>query len=383
MLATLRWLLPAVVPCALFALHVRRTRHREPPALLVATFVFGAMAAGAAALVVAYAEALTGLDVRVAVAGPSGALVFVFLVTAPLQQAAQAAATWPAFLSRHFDEPSDGVVYASASGLGFSAVEVASVIHRFPDGAIWIARALLAVPADLFCACLWGYALGRARHSRERLPLFPAGFVCAVAVQGLYEHFVYGRGPGALLAVLPLLAAMAAVAWLIGRDLRTRGERALSIPSSRLARLAPPPSLTAVRAALRSADDEPVRVGWIALGALVTLGAMITGVAAGVLAAHALKVDLSTVDEHEVAAAAPVLLLGVGLLAAFPASGWLIARAASVHSLLEPALAAALALGVTLVVLGIAAPFTVVFAIALSPIAWVLSCAGAWVGRDF
>jgi RsiW-degrading membrane proteinase PrsW (M82 family) len=382
-LATVRWLLPATLPCVLFALHVRRMRRREPPALLVGTFVFGAMAAAAAALVVSYAEALTGLDVRVAVAGPSGALVFVFLVVAPLQQAVQAAATWPAFLSRHFDEPSDGVVYAAASALGFSAVQTATVIHRFTDGPIWIARALLAVPADLFCACLWGYALGRARHSRERLPLFPAAFVCAVAVQGFYEHFVYGRAPGALLAVLPLLAAMAAIAWLIGRDLRTRGERAFSIPSSRLARLAPPPSLTAVRAALRSADDEPVRIGWIALGALVTLGAMITGVAAGVLAAHALKVDLSTVDEHEVAAAAPVLLLGVGLLASFPASGWLVARAASAHSLLEPALAAALALGITLVVLGIAAPFTVVFAIALSPIAWVLSCAGAWVGRDF
>jgi hypothetical protein len=34
------------------------------------------------------------------------------------------------------------------------------------------------------------------------------------------------------------------------------------------------------------------------------------------------------------------------------------------------------------VTLGFAAPFTVVFALALSPIAWVLSCAGAWVGRE-
>ncbi len=41
-----------------------------------------------------------------------------------------------------------------------------------------------------------------------------------------------------------------------------------------------------------------------------------------------------------------------------------------------------LALVVTLVALGFAAPFTVVFALALSPIAWVLSCVGAWVGRE-
>jgi hypothetical protein len=36
----------------------------------------------------------------------------------------------------------------------------------------------------------------------------------------------------------------------------------------------------------------------------------------------------------------------------------------------------------TVVTLGIVAPFSVVFALALSPIAWVLSCAGAWMGLE-
>ncbi len=108
---------------------------------------------------------------------------------------------------------------------------------------------------------------------------------------------------------------------------------------------------------------------------------MITGLAAGVVAARLLHIDLSMVDEHEVSAAAPVLLLGIGLLASFPVSGWLVARAAGVRTLLEPALAAVLALVVTLLALGVAAPFTVVFVLALSPIAWVLSCLGAWMAR--
>ena len=55
------------------------------------------------------------------------------------------------------------------------------------------------------------------------------------------------------------------------------------------------------------------------------------------------------------------------------------ARASNVRTLLEPALASILALVVTLVALGFAAPFAVIFGLALSPIAWVLSCAGAWV----
>jgi hypothetical protein len=143
-----------------------------------------------------------------------------------------------------------------------------------------------------------------------------------------------------------------------------------------------PASLSAVRAALTPGLDEPVKVGWVLFGALVTIGAMIVGVAAGVLAARAMHIDLSLVDEHDAAAAAPALLLVVGLLLSFPASGWLIARAAGVHSLLEPALAAMLALVVAVVSLGFAAPFTVVFALAVSPVAWLLACVGAWIGRE-
>ena len=145
-----------------------------------------------------------------------------------------------------------------------------------------------------------------------------------------------------------------------------------------VARLSQPPSLSAVRSALRRAD-EPVKVRWIVLGALVTLGAMIVGLAGGVVAAHVLHIDLSAVNEHELSTAAPAVLLGLGLLGSFPTSGWLVARASNVRTLLEPALASILALVVTLVALGFAAPFAVIFGLALSPIAWVLSCAGAWV----
>jgi RsiW-degrading membrane proteinase PrsW (M82 family) len=387
-LATLRWLLPATLPAAIFAALVHRTdARREPPWLVVLTFALGSAAALVSLVVIGRAAALTGLDVRVSAAGESGALVFLFLVVTPAKEAAKVAAAWPAFLSKHFDEPYDGVVYAAAASLGFAAVENGFVLHTHPTGAIWLARVLVALPAHVFFASLWGYALGRAKHSKDRIPIFPAAFVTTIAVHGLYAHFVYGRGPGALLAVLPLLAVMGVVAGLLARDLRMRGDRPSRIPSSsggRLSRLsiaAGPPSLSAVRSALTRAD-EPVKVRWVLLGALVTIGAMIIGLGAGVLAAHLLHIDLSTVDEHDLRSASPVLLLGVGLLASFPTSGWLVARAAAVHTLLEPALASVLALVATLVALGFAAPVTVVFGLALSPIAWVLSCLGAWVGRE-
>jgi RsiW-degrading membrane proteinase PrsW (M82 family) len=385
-LETLRWLLLAILPAALFAVLVHRTdENREPPWLVILTFALGAIAGLVEQLITIRLAAVTGLDMRVSVAGEGGALVFLFLVVAPTQEAGKVAAAWPAFLSSHFDEPYDGVVYSAASALGFAAVENGFVLHGHPAGAIWIARALLSLPAHVFFACLWGYALGRAKHRKDRIPLFPVAFLASIAGHGLYAHFVYGRGPGALLAVTPLLAMMGLVTWLLGRDLQTRGGRLSEVPSvssGRLSRLSvAPPSLSAVRSALMRAD-EPVKVRWIAFGALITIGAMLVGLAAGVIAAHAMHVDLSTVDDHDVGAAAPVLLLGIGLLASFPTSGWLIARAAAVRTLLEPALATVVALIVTVAALGLAAPVTVVFALALSPIAWVLACFGAWIARD-
>jgi hypothetical protein len=87
------------------------------------------------------------------------------------------------------------------------------------------------------------------------------------------------------------------------------------------------------------------------------------------------------VDESDVTTTGPVALLGSGLLAAFPVSGYLIAKASSLHTLLEPALATALALILTMAALGAAAPVALVFALAFSPIALGLAIAGAWVGR--
>jgi RsiW-degrading membrane proteinase PrsW (M82 family) len=388
MLTIVRWLFPAVLPAALCAVLVHRTARREPPWLVSATFVLGAAASLLVTYVTRRAAALTGLDIRAFAAGGSDALVFSFLVLAPMQEAGKAAAAWPAFLTKHIDQSYDGVVYAAASSLGFAAVENGLVLYAHASDAgfgIWLSRALLALPAHVFFACLWGYALGRARRGRLRVPIFPTAFVAAIAARGLYAYFVYGRGPGALLAVTPLLAAMGVVAWVLGRDLRERDARSARTPPSsrrwsRLSAAAQPPSLSAVRAALRRAD-EPIQVRWVLFGALVNVGGMLAGLAAGVLAAHLLHIDLSTVDEHDVRAAAPALLLGAGLLASFPTSGWLIARAAGVPTLLEPALATVLALVLTLAGLAAAAPFAVVFGLALSPIAWVLACAGAWLGR--
>jgi len=388
-LGFLRWFVPAVLPASLLAVGVWRTDlRREPPWLVTLTFALGAVFGSVALFLERRAAVWSGLDVRAAVSGDAGSLLFLFALVAPLRETAKVSAAWGAFRSRHFDEPYDGLVYAGAAALGFAALENATVLREHTTGLVWIARALIALPAHLFFACAWGYALGRAHQMKTPGSLFPATWVAATAGHALYIHFVYGRGPGALLAVLPLLLAMGGITWVAAKDLRARdarpssrdgargGASRLSVPSS----LGRPPSLTTVRDALRRAD-HPIMVRWILFGAVVTLGAMLAGFAASIAFGHWAKIDFALVDEHDVSTTAPVALLGAGILAAFPVSGFLVARASSVPTLLEPALASAVAIGSTLVVLGLTAPVALVFALAFSPIAWGLSCAGAWIGR--
>lgn len=387
MLSFLRWFLPAALPAALLAFGVHRSARRREPAWLVTTvFVLGAVFAGAAFFIESRAARWTGLDLRANVSGQAGALLFLYALVAPVREAAKVSATWVAFRTRHFDEPYDGVVYASASALGFAMVENAVVLHAHATGGVWLARVALALPAHLFFACAWGYALGRAKQRKRPGPIFPVTWIGAVVGHGLYIHFVYGRGPGALLAVLPLLVAMGVAAAFAARDLRQRGDA--REPGERLSRVSftsldvfsNPPSFRNVREALRR-REEPLKVRWVVYGAVVTLGAMIVGLAGSVAFGNWAHVDFSLVDEHAVSTTAPVALLGAGLLAAFPVSGFLVARASAARTLLEPAMATGLAIVITLALLGLAAPVALVFALAFSPVAWALACAGAWVGR--
>jgi RsiW-degrading membrane proteinase PrsW (M82 family) len=388
----LRWIGPGIVPALLvLALVYFTDRRREPLPLVLLTFALGGVGKGVTWYAQLRAEAWTGLDVSSLVAGNAGALLFLFGFVAPVREASKVAAMWPAFRSKHFDEPIDGIVYSSAAALGFACVENALILRAHPVGWIWIARALLALPAHVFFAATWGYALGRAKRIKRPGAIFPAAWLVATAAHGLYAHLVYGRSEGALIGTLPLLLAMAVVTFFAVRDLRARGD-ATAAQSGRGSRtsvllervsslyVSGPPSLQTVKEALRR-EGQPITLRWVIFGALVTIGAMTAGLALSVAFGHYTHVDFSVVDEHDVTTTAPVALLGAGLLLAFPVSGYLIARASNLPTLLEPALASGLAIVLTLVLLGLAAPVALVFALAFSPIAWGLACAGAWIGR--
>lgn len=385
MLPLLRWLVPSLVPALLLAVVVVRSdRTREPLGMVAFTFALGGLLGYAALFVEGKIAALADLSLETRVAGEAGALVFTFALAAPLREAAKVAATWVAFRSRHFDEAYDGLVYPASAALGFAAVENALMLHASASaGAIAFLRAGMALPAHVFFACAWGYALGRARIAeRRRASAFPIAWLASALTHALYLHFVYGRGPGAIVAAVPLLLAMGLITWIGARDLRRRDDAPSRLRLSRLSVEVPqPPSFKAVRAALSRAD-QPILTGWIVLGALTSVGAMLVGVAAAVAIGHYAHVDFAAVDEQDLGTTLPVAVLGVGLLGSFPVSGYLVARASGARTLLEPALGTAIALVLAVISFGAMAPTALVFAVAFTPIAFSLACLGAWVGRS-
>ena len=80
--------------------------------------------------------------------------------------------------------------------------------------------------------------------------------------------------------------------------------------------------------------------------------------------------------------AVPLVLLGTSVLLAFPLSGFLMARASSALTVLEPALATLATMAVLVVISSLTAPVAVLFALAVAPVAVGLACGGAWIGLE-
>jgi hypothetical protein len=365
-----------LVPLALaFLLWRRASRLRRVPPRFTLTMV---AAGGVVGLLAFYGERLvlgwTGLSLH---ASPEGggamsALLAMMVFAAPLEEGLKVLVVWPLFTARRILTPRLGITYAACAASGFAAVEsLLATLHADGSG-LFVARQSIGIFAHLFFAGVWGYALGAGRRSRGRW--FGASWILATILHGLFDHVVFGRGPGVLVAAAPMLAVMAVLSWIALRDVAPRPDAPAST------RFVPePPSLNAMRRAL-SRSDRPLMIHWIAIGALVTLGLMLVGLALAVYAGHQIGIDFALADEEDMRSSGPLILLGSGMLAAFPLAGYLVARASGASSVLEPAMGAGVAIAAVVGVLSVTAPIAVAFALAVAPVAFVLACTGAWFG---
>jgi RsiW-degrading membrane proteinase PrsW (M82 family) len=193
-LAALAVVLPFVLSLA-WLFFVRRfdRAQPEPWSIVAATFMLGGASVVPAALAeVGWSRLSPWLDPSLATMGgrivalPLALPVFA-LVVGLSEEGAKLLGAWSlAFHRREFDEPVDGIVYGSASALGFAAIENVKyfAVGRL-DGALVATRMFVTLPAHIFFGAIWGYALGR-KLIDSRTPLL-AYLVLAAIVHGAFD----------------------------------------------------------------------------------------------------------------------------------------------------------------------------------------------------
>jgi hypothetical protein len=316
------------------------------------------------------------LSFSAARSGDTGAIAAMLLMAAPIEEGLKALLVWPSYVKRQILTSRLGLTFAVSAGAGFAGGEAFAVLAQHPLDALFTLRVVLGLPAHLFFAGLWGFALG-SRRGRDRW--FPLAWSCSVVLHGLYAHIVMGRGPALLIAAVPVLALMVVAGLMVVRALN-QGTSSSGSSSSRF-NGPPVPSMSSMRAALQR-PERPLMLHWIGLGALVTLGLVIVALASAVYLGHRLGIDFSLANESNLRSMGPLALLGSFVLLAFPCSGYLIARASAAQSVLEPAMASGLALLLVMVMLSVTEPVALVVAVAVAPVAFALACGGAWFALD-
>lgn len=376
------WLVLCAVPSVLWLRFIWRVPPERDPAYAVwGTAAFGMALAIGASFLHHFVVRLTGLEEQVATFGAPGGLAFMLVFSSPLAEGSKVAAAWPAFRSSHFDEEFDGILYATAAATGFAVGQAAFAFVTTPLTIDSTLRTLLLVVAHPLMSPIWGSSLGRVRRSRTPSGRFVLAWSVVTVVHGLLLHLTRATSFLALIAAFPVLLGLAFLTWWAARDLLARFGRTARISARTVLPSLPPPSLSAVRHALRRAE-RPILVHWIALGALTTTGVMLAMVTLAVWTGHTVGLDFSAIEREDTSSAAvvPLVLLTSAILTAFPISGYLVTKASGSEGVLEPALSAALAIVTVLIMLGLAAPVALVFAMAFAPIAFALACAGAWFG---
>jgi RsiW-degrading membrane proteinase PrsW (M82 family) len=208
-------ILPVVVPVIFWAAyHYHKDRYLpEPPGNLLLCFLLGIVAAAISKGLYLGLEPI-GLRLdAVALADENGLALFAYAMLAigPIEELAK---MLPFLLIvirlKAFDEPLDGIIYASFIALGYAAVENIGYLE-YLTGLESVARGFAGPVIHILFASIWAHWITQAvlaRRSILRPTVF--GFLLASGLHGLYDFMVL-RHP---VTALPIAAAMIAVIWV-------------------------------------------------------------------------------------------------------------------------------------------------------------------------
>lgn len=209
----------ALVPACIFLVYIYRQDRIEPEpiGMVMGVFALGAlMAYGVAGPAAEHVFDVSAWRNH----SPMTRLASSILVIATLQELCKyIAVRYTVYKTDEFDEPADGVIYATAAGLGLATiVNVGFVVHN--DGVLPVAGATVIVATTLVhvaSSAVLGYGLARARFSTKARQAWLAGtFSLAVLINGGLTYTVFKVGTdGATFEPWTALTAAVGVALLV------------------------------------------------------------------------------------------------------------------------------------------------------------------------
>lgn len=208
-------LLPIAAPVLFWAVyHYHKDRHLpEPLGNLLLAFGLGMLGVGVS---MALYQALGLIGLRfdagaLADESPLGLLAYAVLVIGPIEEGAKLLPFLVVVLRfREFDEPLDGIIYASFIGLGYAAVENWQYLdYLTPTEAF--ARGFASPVVHILFASIWGHWIARAHLAgRPVAGTALAGLAVAAGLHGLYDFIVILNPRNSL----PIAALMIVGMWL-------------------------------------------------------------------------------------------------------------------------------------------------------------------------
>jgi len=207
-------LLPVLLPVLFWAAyHYHKDRHLpEPVGRLALAFALGLLSAGISkALYVALGWASLRYDALALAHGNlPGLFAYSMLAIGPVEELAKLLPFLLLLKIPEFDEPIDGIIYASFVALGYAAVENVMYL-QYLTPAEAMARGFAGPVVHMLFASIWGYTIGCAHLRGESLlPGLVRGFLLAAGLHGLYDFIVLQQ----TLNALPIAALLIVGGWI-------------------------------------------------------------------------------------------------------------------------------------------------------------------------
>ncbi len=190
----------------LWLIYTRDKYQPEPRGLVIRTFLFGI----GIAIPVAIVEVLLYPESLQSDSGPASleaAAYLAFVVAGITEELGKfLVVRRTVYGSRYFDEPMDGIVYASAAALGFASIENTIYVLQF-GATVMLIRGPVSTIGHAVFSSLWGYPLAVQKVNRQRLSFgLVLGLLAAVAMHGLFNFMLF---VGNILTSLVLLGFIA------------------------------------------------------------------------------------------------------------------------------------------------------------------------------